>query len=369
MRLFIEPTDVWLFRDGCPFDAGSDHRAASVFPPPPSVIQGALRAAYVAFKGEKMDDYVEGKLPHIEQVIGKPGAEPPFTLRGPFIGVRVNATTVERYLPIPADATPVGECFRSLVPTRPSDKGVLTNLPQELQYLLWKPESDEKSRAHKDFAWAKASAVIKYLQAHSHEQAVIDLDDCKTEDDLFVRENRFGVGLDYEARRYQERALYEAEFIRVQPNVGLDIEIENLDLPRDGLLKLGGEGHWARFEQIAPLEMPAANIGTHFKLYFATPAYFDDGWKPRAGWSEFFGDNPPRLVAVALPRYEARGGFDLFHQAHKAARRFVPAGSVYYFVSERAPQLVKANVTHYGAAIGFGQVMLGNVYSLEQQSL
>lgn len=364
MRLFIEPTDVWLFRDGRPFDAGSDHRAASLFPPPPSVIQGALRAAYVAFQGATMDDYVEGKLSNIERAIGKPGEEPPFTLRGPFIGVRVNATTVERYLPIPADATPSGECFRALVPTRPSE-GVLTNLPEGLEYLLYKPkrndpQSDDKP--HKPFTWAKASAVIAYLQAESLGQAIINFSDCKTDADLFVRENRFGVGLDYEARRYQEHALYEAEFIRVQPNVGLDIEVENLELPREGLLKLGGEGHCARFEQVTPFDLSTPKVGAHFKLYFATPAYFDDGWKPRAGWSEFFGENPPRLVAVALPRYEARGGFDLFHQAHKAARRFVPAGSVYYFVSKHALQLVKPNVTHYGAEMGFGQVLLGNAH-------
>lgn len=366
MRVFIEPTDVWLFRDGRPFDAGSDHRAASVFPPPPSVIQGALRAAYVAFQGATMDDYVEGKLPHIEQVIGKPGAEPPFTLRGPFIGVRANVTTIERYLPIPADATPSGDCFRARVPTRPSEKHVMTNLPEGLEYLLWEPEASEKKSAERKehFAWAKARAVIEYLQAESREQAVINFRDCKTDDDLFVREYRFGVGLDYAARRYQEHALYEAEFIRVQPNVGLDIEIEHLDLPRAGLLKLGGEGHWARFEQIAALDMSTPQVGAQFKLYFATPAYFDGGWQPRAGWSEFFGENPPRLVAVALPRYEARGGFDVFHQAHKAARRFVPAGSVYYFAGEHAPQLVQPNVTHYGAAIGFGQVLLGKAHQL-----
>ncbi|HXG18262.1 MAG TPA: type III-B CRISPR module-associated Cmr3 family protein, partial [Methylomirabilota bacterium] len=44
MYLFLEAIDVWLFRDGRPFDARSDHRAESLFPPYPSVMQGAIRS-------------------------------------------------------------------------------------------------------------------------------------------------------------------------------------------------------------------------------------------------------------------------------------------------------------------------------------
>jgi len=43
-HLFFEAVDVWLFRDGRPFTAGSDHVAHSVFPPYPSVMQGAIRS-------------------------------------------------------------------------------------------------------------------------------------------------------------------------------------------------------------------------------------------------------------------------------------------------------------------------------------
>jgi CRISPR-associated protein Cmr3 len=366
MRLFIEPSDVWLFRDGRPFDAGSDHRAASVFPPSPSVIQGALRAAYLALKGVRMDDYVASQVPEIEPIIGKAGEAPPFQLRGPFLGRRANGT-IERYLPLPADVTLTEDGFCSLVPTHPAQQGVLTNLPEGLEYLLWQPSPDQsaKTKPRKQFAWANARAVLAYLQAESLVQARIALNDAQSDDEFFVRESRFGVGLDYAARRYQEHALYEAEFIRVQPNVGLDIEVEPLELPREGVLKLGGEGHWAHFEQVASLEMPSAKVGARFKMYFATPAYFDGGWKPRAGWSEFFASPAPRLVAVALPRYQVQGGYDLFRQAHKTARRFVPAGSVYYFVGEGAPQLLKPSVTHYGAEIGLGQVLLGNAHQLD----
>ena len=41
-HILIEPTDVWLFRDGRPFNRGQDHSAQSVFPPLPTVMQGVF---------------------------------------------------------------------------------------------------------------------------------------------------------------------------------------------------------------------------------------------------------------------------------------------------------------------------------------
>lgn len=51
MRLFIRPVDVWLFRDGKPFDAASDHRARSLFPPYPSTMQGVIRSKALVHLG------------------------------------------------------------------------------------------------------------------------------------------------------------------------------------------------------------------------------------------------------------------------------------------------------------------------------
>ncbi|MCS6846435.1 MAG: type III-B CRISPR module-associated Cmr3 family protein, partial [Anaerolineae bacterium] len=56
MALFLSPVDVWLFRDGRPFDAGDDHYARSLFPPYPSVIQGAIRSHHLVVKGVDLRD-------------------------------------------------------------------------------------------------------------------------------------------------------------------------------------------------------------------------------------------------------------------------------------------------------------------------
>src|SRR5215470_13200760 len=48
MRLFIEPTEPLLLRNGRPFEAGQNNFAESLFPPTPETLQGAVRATIAA---------------------------------------------------------------------------------------------------------------------------------------------------------------------------------------------------------------------------------------------------------------------------------------------------------------------------------
>jgi CRISPR-associated protein Cmr3 len=145
--------------------------------------------------------------------------------------------------------------------------------------------------------------------------------------------------------------------------VGLWVQVDGYDgWPESGTMRIGGEGHGAHFTQIKPmLEWPTIPrpLPPRFKVYFASPAYFEGGWKPKTGWGKFF-DGTVTLRAVALNRYESIGGFDWAANDQKPARRYVPAGGAYYFacddqVSLKA-DLVNQAITEYGAEIGFGQV-------------
>src|SRR5690606_5208459 len=80
MELFLEPVDVWLFRDGRPFDALSDHRAESIFPPYPTVMQGAIRSHHLVVKGVDLSDRAA-----IEAAVGTATDFKGLRLRGPFI--------------------------------------------------------------------------------------------------------------------------------------------------------------------------------------------------------------------------------------------------------------------------------------------
>src|SRR5689334_21009768 len=122
MHLFLEAIDVWLFRDGRPFDARSDHRAASLFPPYPTVLQGAIRSHHLVVKNVDLRDS--------QQIIAAVGTTDDYKalrLRGPLIAKKEGQKVV-RYLPVPAHATLGREGYVALTPTA-RQKTVKTSAP------------------------------------------------------------------------------------------------------------------------------------------------------------------------------------------------------------------------------------------------
>lgn len=349
MDLFLEAVDVWLFRDGRPFDAGSDHRARSLFPPFPTVIQGAIRSHHLVVQGVNLNDRHA-----VEAAVGTTDDVRNLRLHGPFLARR-EGDRVVRYLPQPADAVTVDRTQHTLCPAsrpRPPDEGLITSAPTPGLLGL-----DDEAGKGEGGLWLAEADLHRYLQGETVAGVPAK--------ELFQREGRFGIGLDRRRHTAAEGALYEAEFIRPRPGVGLLVEVAGYDgWPRAGVLRIGGEGRAAWFEQVAAPPWPALPdpLPPRFTLYFATPAYFSAGWQPRHGWGQFFLGRV-ELVAAAVGRYESVGGFDMAAGKHKPARRYVPAGSVYYFeVTGEArlrPELVQGAVTELGAAIGFGQVLIG----------
>ena len=79
-------------------------------------------------------------------------------------------------------------------------------------------------------------------------------------------------------------------------------------------------------------------------MALASPAVFDGGWRPR--WVQ--DGKPPgldprddvtlKLVSVCVPRWRPLSGwnFEAGRTGPKAARRMVPAGSVYFFEARGA---------------------------------
>jgi CRISPR-associated protein Cmr3 len=347
MPLFLEPLDVWLFRDGRPFDAQSDHRAASVFPPYPSVMQGVIRSHQLVVQGVDLrDDHA------IKAAVGDAEDYGRLRLRGPWIACRRTETIVTRYFPLPADLVASDGGLVALRPTRVS-AGQISSAVTD--WLLMSPVPPQKTMPGE---WLAEAELVKYLRgeppAASPSRA------------LFVRESRLGIGRDDERRVTREAMLYEVEFIRTQPGGGLYVEVEGYaGWHKAGTLRIGGEGRAAGYDILDekppwPLLPYPAPLPPRFKVYFATPTYFERGWLPR-DWQAFF-TAPVELATAALPRYESVGGYDWAANRHKPARRTVPAGSVYYFVNPGGaalrPDMVQNALTDAGAEIGFGQILI-----------
>jgi CRISPR-associated protein Cmr3 len=357
MKLFIEPVDVWLFRDGRPFDQGTDHLARTVFPPLPTVMQGVIRTHHIECNGG-IPAYLERRLPEVEEIVGKPGGPPPdtFHLRGPFVARRLdmpgNSHDVDLYFPLPADAYLDGDTYRALELRR---EGIITDLGSAS--LLWlragrRPTKDEEVEGG---IWLNLRALETYLRAGTIPKG------CTTAGSrLFARERRIGIQRDDQRRATVEQMLYEVEFIRLCEceGVGLYVEVEGVDgWPDRGVLGIGGEGRSGRYEQVRTpnIRHPIDTNAKWFKIIFLTPAYFKQGWQAD-DWKSLLGADVV-FMGAAVNRPITLGGFDQAKKRQKPARRYVPAGSVYFF--EGTPPLHLKSITQDGANIGFGQFIIG----------
>ena len=311
MWLMIEALDVWMFRDGKPFDSGAVHVASSLFPPIAFTLQGMLRSLAIDRSGVDWDEYASGADPVLTDRIGNPHADDTasqlgeFSMRGPYLARRDNERgEIERCFPLPADVVQRGRQLQVL------RAAADLRLDDEAPDSLWLTES---------------KFTTLYARGGQFSPS-----ECLREDELFVREYRFGNAIDAATRtvRADEGMLYSASFIRPCAGVGLLVELPNSDLwttlfSAIGMVKLskfGGEGRSARIERVAPpVDMlPKDTIGAA-KLILITSAYFIDGLPNISG-----------ITARAVPRSLAFGGWDLAKRRPRPIRRYAPPGSVFW---------------------------------------
>ncbi|MDQ7795019.1 MAG: type III-B CRISPR module-associated Cmr3 family protein [bacterium] len=350
MKLFLQPVDVWLFRDGRPFNRGTDHRARCVFPPAPSVLQGALRSHHIALCGG-ITAYLEGQSPAVEMAVGKPGENPPpsFRLRGPWLARR-NSGGVDRYFPLPADAVRIAGEYQRLHPA--TCEGILTDL-QGLS-LLWPPESVVPRKVGEEPVWVSEQTLSCYLGG-----SAIPAEEVVRQSEFFVLESRVGIGRDPDTRAARQGDLFEVEFVRPVEGCGLLVEVQGLSgWPEEGIMAIGGESRGARYLRLDDIPGEATVPGgDRLRAFFTTPGLFSGGWQPAGGnWGAFF-DGPVNLVATALGRPLVLGGYDLARRRHKPSYRHVPAGSVYFFEGPGRPRGVQ--LTEEYVALGYGECIWG----------
>jgi CRISPR-associated protein Cmr3 len=361
MKLFIEPVDVWLFRNNKPFDAGSDHWATSLFPPSPQVIAGVLRSHHLVVNG------IDLRRPDPQTIRALVGTaeHPPqtFSLRGPALARREEIGIV-RYYPLPADAIPVerddGQSYyQAQQPGRYTD-GPCVNLPAGLELLWRRPYEQRKVKGAEGGLWLAEADLLAYLQQGRVSSAKV-----KQGKDFYAVEDRLGIQLDDATRTTETGRMYEIGFIRLEKDTGLMVEVTGLEgldrWPERGVIGIGGESRAGRFCRLPddvnvwPAQTPG-NL-SRFKIYFVTPTCFEQGWK-LLDWGEWFKE-PPRLVGAALPRPLLLGGYDVVQNQSKPARRYVSAGAVYFFEGNPALKEDVSVISNYGAELGFGQFTIG----------
>ena len=153
-------------------------------------------------------------------------------------------------------------------------------------------------------------------------------------EDLFVYEDRVGIGVDAKTGTAGEGMIYSVRMMRLRPDVTLAIDLvgarEDLEAccpNSEDVLALGGESRRAIVRRIAAGTWPApVNAQGGGKLILlTTPAPFG-GWRPPG----------LPLVAAAVPGYVPVSGWDLARRGPKPNRFAVAAGSVYFVISRSA---------------------------------
>lgn len=356
MRLIIQPADVWFFRDGKPFLAGENHAAVSRFPPTPLTMQGVIRSKILLDSGADLAAYAKNPEAHpvSQEIGGKEAAYGQLKLRGPYLA-RKNGDEWQRYYPLPADVVKDKEKneYHRLVLKK---EGLNANWPTGQPYHL--ALSDTVTKAEPAFGWISKADLMGYLESGAvpQYQAVL------RQKQVYQIENRFNFKVERATYRPERQYLTETGFIRPCPDIALEMELQNVTMwsEREGYLGIGGEAR-AGYYYVLPCKantyqsQPLAS----FLVYFATPAWFRNGWLPE-NWHQWFTGGPVTLKAAAVNRAERIGGWDIV-QGEKPMRAYVPAGSVYYFEGDGEVTYTGQPITDDPAdgQIGFGQVFIG----------
>jgi CRISPR-associated protein Cmr3 len=397
MQIFIEPSDVLLFRDGRPFSAGEGHRARSIFPPTPNTMQGVIRSRVLAERCGRYRQYRDRCLNcpdqnncTIPEEIGLPanlvtnedGHFGKMHLKGPLIANNGLTNNDQQlfYFPMPADVVQVKDKGSSVTPQLRILQPLSTQLPGQ-------------NDGHHQLLplWAAATKPVEsvqgYLDQHQLQQYLLrSCPQTVTKTDLlFAKESRFGIEVNYSRQTVKESQLYQTEFVRCESNVGLYIEIEGIRQfsadpdEKSGLMAIGGENRASSYTQLDTgidwdklREQFRENLPktAGFKLYLATPTIFKQGWLPSWVNAETlegeYNGVLIKLKAAAIGRYQIIGGWDVAHNRPKPTRRAVSAGSVYYFTTEAEPAKI-LDTFHWqnladdasDAQIGYGLSLVG----------
>ena len=313
----FSPVDSWFFRGGSPFSWGQSIGINDVvFPPPMTVLQGAIRTAIARKRGWQphRDDLWPSEL-------GDPEHLGYLTFKGPVM-TRQGAS----FFPWPRH---ILEDAKGLVNLVPGPK-IHSDLGER---QLPVPTRKEDNLHALDPYWIEAEGLARVLRG-----GLPEADQMKPAKEFWKFEPRTHLAINQATATAEEGRLFHTVQTRLQPDVSIAVEVDGL--PADwqsniDFIQLGGEGRFARVEteEHARLQVPAlADLQSQEGVYhiFAlllTPAVFQQGEK-------VLRDGPLadlQCVSAVTGRAEMRGGWDLKNRRPRPLRAFVPAGSVWFY--------------------------------------
>jgi len=367
----LRPLDTLFFRDGRPYnqDDPSQAEAASVFPPFPPTVVGAVRAALARAIGSwdaaALGDGVDWQAG--DRVLGPLRFAGPHVLRGG-----------EPLFPAPLDLVAGRDGNDTAFVTRlaPTRRALDTDLGA---VRLPAPMIAGNGYKVLEDYWLAPADMAKALGG-----ARLASNDFVCSSRLWQAEPRVGIRRDPARRSTAERALYAAVHARPAADVALAVEVTGLREIRLGasLAPLGGEGRGAWIEQrdgtialpAAPALEPGKDGVLRYTVVLITPADLGETWPGPGGRivDAQGGALPGEVVSACTGRAIGVGGWDGLGNRPLPLRPLAPAGSI-WFLEARAEEAEAAAAWH-GRAIGratawgFGRVLIGRWEPAEENA-
>jgi len=322
----ITPRDPVIARDGRPFGNGLRMRSLNWFYP--SVITGAFRTLYGKQKNFDFKD--ENKIAELKKII----------VRGPL-----PALDNKIYFPRPLDCIKNKEKNKLYV-SRPEtinqDEG--TDLPDGIIPCMLQ-NAEDNFKPGKISAFWNSDLMFEWLfntgipsNFSLSEEKTLDFpeQDIRTHIKMKMNENVAEEGM-----LFQTTGL---DFNVKDKNCKLRIAVSASEKIEPGIDTLGGERrivYWENSDNDKQWQCPdnvrnALKNSKKIRMVAATPALFENGWKP--GWiNKDLTGCPPgsdvklKLVSAVVDRWMPVSGWSYETNRPKGIRRLVPVGSVYFF--------------------------------------
>jgi CRISPR-associated protein Cmr3 len=351
--------DTLFFREPRPFEAIGGSELASVFPPPPRTMAGAIRSAIGDALGADWNAFHED---HAEYTVGG------FNLHdiigyGDDLGrLSVNGIWLSekgrRLYPPPLFLLRKDNALRRF------------QIGSGEQTCLGKVRLPKLPRGCEGFitlenVWLTSAGLEKALAGGLPDSA-----DIRQGQDLFCEEPRLGIARDNSRRTVKIGLLYQSRHIRPHKKAVLSIEVDVSGL--DGIaidsrtVRLGGQGRLAGIETAtsAPFpSQPSPSRSTYgLILTLLTPARFgEQSWLP-AGfqpqqmegarvWQGEINSISLTVHCAVIGKATREGGWDMAAHAPRPVQSLIPAGSAWYCTVDDK-DFVKAIKTLHGEQIG-----------------
>ena len=360
MKTFkLTPLDTLFFRDGRPFNLGETGQleVSGTFPPSPTTVVGALRAAFARgqdWSAGDWDDTLKKVLGNHHETLGQ------LSFHGPFIMRKDKAL-------FPAPLHLLGK----LVETE-NDKGKMWQIVRlcpgaSLETDIGRarlPEKVEDIEGAKELSgYLTGEGMRRVLAGEKPESSHII-----PQHNLWNTEPRVGIKRDPKSRTTKEDSLYNIGHVRLLEGVSLGVQVSGLPEgwhPQSPAL-LGGESRMAWLEETDKLELPEApelpeNGTVRYTVTFITPGKLEgDGWKTSG---DKLADLPGEVISACIGKPLMIGGWNSLKQEPLPLTAYLPAGSTWFLEADAGArdEILAKHGRHIGTKTewGYGQVLIG----------